>query len=105
MPTLEIEDEHRIVAPRSVEELRRLIDVIDGLLMTTAVERFALAREMAERKLLDGRPMYDPQREDEIILRANQLPGGEHVAAVMRGLITVSRTMMLAMTEQDNDPV
>lgn len=99
----EPEDEEQ--EPRSVEELRRAIDAVDDVLMTTFVERLALANEMARRKLLDRRPIYDPEREDAILLRALHQPGGEHVAAAMRGLIGVCRLKMHAMTEQTNDPV
>ncbi|ALV62720.1 Chorismate mutase I [Thermococcus sp. 2319x1] len=50
--------------------MRRRIDEIDKEIIHLLQERFEIARKIGEVKLKSGLPVYDPKREEEVLLRA-----------------------------------
>ena len=55
-----------------LEELRTQIDNIDDELVKLIIERFSVAKAIAEIKMAEGLPVFDPAREREIIDRLTQ---------------------------------
>ncbi len=52
---------------RSLDEIRKDIDRVDHVIRTAFAERMALAAEIAEIKRVSGAPVYQPDREKQII--------------------------------------
>lgn len=69
---------------RTLEQVRRDIDAIDGLLVNVLENRFALAREAREIKKHHQKPFHDPERENELASRAPEGPVRDCYAGVIR---------------------
>ena len=70
---------------RTLEELRREIDVIDSGIVPLLVRRLALAGEIAAVKRAAGRPAEDPAREESVL--------GSFAAAVPAGSLDAVRAV------------
>ena len=57
-------------APRSLDELRRLIDDVDAKLVALMAERATVVQEVGRAKQVSGVSVYVPHREREVIERA-----------------------------------
>ena len=58
------------------EKLRRRIDAIDAELVRLLAERAACAQRIGCRKRVAGEPLYDRQREAEVLTRVRQMNRG-----------------------------
>jgi chorismate mutase/prephenate dehydratase len=82
-------------AAPSIDELRRELDDVDSELLEAIQLRAELARQIGQLKQAAGQPIYDPQRETEVLRRATKsnhgLLRGESVRRVFRELISATR--------------
>lgn len=60
------------MAAGEVEDLRRLIDGVDGEIVRLLEERMELCRRIGEAKRRVGRPLRDPEREAKVLERAGR---------------------------------
>lgn len=79
-----------------LRRLRRRIDALDRRIVRLLNERAGLAREVGRAKALQGdRPVRDPEREREVLLRvtmANEGPTPQaDLLAIYRRLFSVAR--------------
>jgi len=80
---------------RGLAPIREEIDRIDGEILRLFVRRMDCAREVARIKKESGQPIFRPEREREILERAER-EGGEYGAAArsfFSGLMELSRTL------------
>ncbi|MBX7071904.1 MAG: prephenate dehydratase [Pirellulales bacterium] len=81
----------------NLAQLRNQIDKLDKEITRLANERARLAVEIGKLKEANGRPCYDPAREEEVINRAMENSRGplspECIRAVFRELISGSRSL------------
>ncbi|EKD75972.1 MAG: prephenate dehydrogenase [uncultured bacterium] len=59
--------------PLGLPELRQQIDEIDESIVALIGQRFAVVKQVGERKRLDNITIQDPKRETELFLRLNKL--------------------------------
>jgi chorismate mutase / prephenate dehydratase len=80
-----------------LDELRRLIDDVDGRMLALLGERARLVQEVGELKHSENSPVYRPERESQILQRLRQRnPGplpGDAVAAIWREVISACREL------------
>jgi chorismate mutase len=67
-----------------VRALRARIDEIDRAVVQLLNERADLAVQIGRRKVDDGQPFYDPEREEEIMRNVTSLASGPLPPAAMR---------------------
>ena len=65
-----------------ITELRREIDGVDSELVRLYLRRMETAAEIGAYKRQNGLPVYDPQREAQLLERVSALAGPEHEAGV-----------------------
>src|SRR5690348_10796929 len=93
----------------SVEDWRRKIDEIDRKLVELLNERSRCVLEIGKLKKQDGSPLYQPDRERQVLAAAEQANRGPLSEAAIRRLFernpdearTVERTVMHDEAETD----
>ncbi|MBP1912804.1 chorismate mutase [Thermococcus stetteri] len=76
--------------------LRRRIDEIDEEIISLLYERLEIARKIEEVKLKSGLPIYDPEREEEVLRWTGQF------REVFEAILEVSRDVQrLRVLQQD----
>lgn len=83
--------------PKTLAELRTLIDAVDGELLALLNQRAALANEVGEIKRVEGSPVFRPEREAQVIngLQARN-PGplkAANVATIWREIMSACRAL------------
>ncbi|MCM2280702.1 MAG: prephenate dehydrogenase/arogenate dehydrogenase family protein [Bdellovibrionaceae bacterium] len=82
-------------SPRSLSEIRVTIDALDARILSLLNERAVAVLEAGASKLQEGRPVYDPSREQRILDRLHALNEGPldtvTLEALYRGLISQFR--------------
>lgn len=80
-----------------LEELRRLIDDVDGRLLALLGERARLVQQVGELKHTSNAPVYRPERESQILQRLrDRNPGplpGDAIAGIWREVISACREL------------
>jgi chorismate mutase / prephenate dehydratase len=80
-----------------LQELRRLIDQVDGKLLDALGERARLVQQVGELKHGEQSPIYRPEREAQILERLRQRnPGplsGDAIAGIWREVISACREL------------
>jgi chorismate mutase / prephenate dehydratase len=79
---------------RSLGELRQAIEGIDRELLDLFARRMAVAREVAKVKASSGAPVFDPQREDEVVrIALDRVDARDAIRAetLLRSLMRLSR--------------
>jgi chorismate mutase len=80
-----------------LDELRREIDKVDGLLLELVAKRVSLVLAVGEYKRKHGLPVYDPARESQVLDRLSQAPPApldkETVRRVFERVIDESRRL------------
>jgi len=83
--------------PRSLPELRTLIDAVDLELLGTLNRRAALANEVGELKRHEGSPVFRPEREAQVIQTLQQHNtgplAGHNIATIWREIMSVCRAL------------
>lgn len=86
----------------SLEDLRQRIDDLDGQLVRLLNERASCALQIGQHKQAMGLPMYQPEREAEVLrrVRAASVAGGgplgpEAIARVFERIIDEARGLEL----------
>ncbi len=79
---------------RSISEIRKEIDAVDGELVRLLARRIQLAREVAEIKVSESSNLVDLMREDEIIEKVRKLASElnvnpDHLEALFRIIMLV----------------
>lgn len=79
----------------SIELLRKEIDAVDGELVALLKARFELSRAIGEEKKKLNRPVYDPAREEALLLRLEQqaAPYGGEVRVLYEKIMELSRKL------------
>ena len=72
--------------------LRNEINRIDGELTELLLERFELAKNVARYKKANGVPVFDAEREQEILDKA-QDDGGKELKAVYSAILEASKNI------------
>jgi chorismate mutase / prephenate dehydratase len=84
-----------------LDELRRLIDEVDGRMLALLGERARLVLQVGELKQGENAPVYRPERESQILRRLrDRNPGplsGDAVAAIWREVISACRDLERSM--------
>ena len=75
-----------IAPPRSLPELRTLIDGVDVGLVQLLNERSRLVMEVGLRKASDGTPVYAPHREQAVLARVLSLNSGPTLPATIESI-------------------
>ncbi len=76
-----------------LKETRKQIDAIDDTLMALLSQRFELSRRIGRLKRGSDLPLYDAQRESEILGKARAVPDGEAVASVYACILETSKDL------------
>jgi len=77
-----------------LNEIRREIDGIDDEMLALFLRRMELAGQAAEHKRQHGLPVFQPEREREIISRMKQAAGdelGEYAAGFFTAVMALSK--------------
>jgi chorismate mutase len=93
-----VDDVQGVSGPVSEDlvSLRRQIDRIDTEILHLLQERLEIARKIGEVKLKSGLPVYDPKREEEVLLRAG------HFRRVFETILEVSKDVQrVRVLQQD----
>ena len=79
----------------SIESMRKEIDAVDDELVTLFKARFDLSRAIGEEKKKLNRPVYDPEREAELLSRLEQqaAPYGGEVRVLYEKIMELSRKL------------
>ena len=84
----------------TLEELRQRVDVIDAELVRLLNERAACALEIGRLKREAGLPMYQPQRESEVLQHVREVSaavggplGAEAIARLFERIIDEARSL------------
>ena len=87
--------------PSSLDDLRRELDDVDRQLLAAMNRRAELAQQIGRLKRAGGQPVYDPQRETEVLERAIDANGGpltgEAVRHVFRELVSATRSLQASV--------
>ncbi|MGE3180615.1 MAG: prephenate dehydratase [Phycisphaerae bacterium] len=70
----------------NLDDLRKRIDAIDDQLVQLINERGCIAQEIGRIKLLDGTPIYSPDREHQIFARLQELNQGPFPQDVLKAV-------------------
>lgn len=85
----------------SLADLRRELDAVDHEIVTAMNRRAQIAQQIGEIKKADGRSVFDPEREAEVLSRVVAVNDGplsdNMVRAVFRELISGSRAIQSAL--------
>ena len=84
----------------NLPEIRTQLDIIDKQLLELFLQRMALVDQVADIKKRDtSRPLYDPAREREILMRVRENSGSEYGDAahqLWRTILELSRARQAA---------
>lgn len=88
-----------------VQLLRRQIDAIDRQVVELLNSRATLAMEIGKAKAAEGMPIYDPEREEEIMRHVTSVHSGpltpQAVRRVFERIIDEIRTVERLVADRD----
>ena len=87
-----------------LQRLRSCVDTLDEQVLTLLLQRFAYVREIASIKRCSGQEVYDPKREQEILLRIRRLAekSGKVSEGVCEALVRIfSEIILLSRRHQE----
>ena len=82
---------------RQLDEIRKDIDAIDRQITELFEKRMELTTQVAEYKIANGKPVFDPDREEE---KLNALSALTHSEENARGIRTLFETVMAVSRDQ-----
>jgi chorismate mutase/prephenate dehydratase len=93
-----VTDGRRLEESAELRRLRRRINALDRRIVRLLNDRAGLARDVGRAKALDGRrPIRDPEREREVLLRVTMANDGPtpqaDLIAIYRRLFAVARRL------------
>ena len=90
--------------PRDLDECRREINEIDEELVALFVRRMAVSADIAAVKRAQGKPVYDPAREEVVLTRVADMAGvpGEYARTRYTEIMRLSRAYQAALIEGEN---